>query len=136
MSAASLHKVLLIDDDDLVAGSLCQHLVRQGCDVDVALQNATAETLMRANRYAVVLVDPYLTGGVHRNSRELIESIRELQPAAAIIVLTGYATPELARVAASLDAQLVSKPQPVPELNALLLATSHAVQASRIRLKD
>lgn len=132
MPAAPTRKVLLIDDDDLVAGSLCQHLVRQGCDVDVALQSATADSLMRAARYEVVLVDPYLTGGVHRNSAELIASIRELQPAAAIIVLTGYGSPALLRIAEERKiTAFLNKPQPVTELGRTVLRLTSQETADR-----
>ncbi|MGH7485905.1 MAG: hypothetical protein ACREMY_09945, partial [bacterium] len=54
-------KILLIDDDELIAGSLRQYLCTQGWSVDVALEASTAESLMGERRYDVVLVDPFLT---------------------------------------------------------------------------
>ena len=65
-------RVLLIDDDELIAGSLRRYLLTQGCDVDVALEPASATKLMASSRYAVVVVDPYLTGEVVHASSALI----------------------------------------------------------------
>ncbi|HWW61708.1 MAG TPA: response regulator, partial [Thermoanaerobaculia bacterium] len=65
-------RVLLIDDDEIIARSLCRYLAKQGCDVDVAMDQASATALMQAHRYQVVLVDPYLTGGVHLQSNVLL----------------------------------------------------------------
>jgi DNA-binding response OmpR family regulator len=36
--------ILLIDDDELIAGSLRQVLASSGCDVDVALEPCTARS--------------------------------------------------------------------------------------------
>src|SRR5205809_843670 len=90
--------VLLIDDDEFVAGPLRHYLAIQGCAVTVAHERAAAEDFMKTASYGVVVVDPYLTGAVHDGEGSLIRSIRRLQPHAAVIVLTGYASPQLGSV--------------------------------------
>ena len=48
MTAAVPHTrrlVLLIDDDEVIAGSLRQYLSMQGCDVHVAVDPASADEL-------------------------------------------------------------------------------------------
>jgi len=118
--------ILLIDDDELIARSLRQVLQLEGCHVDVALDSCTAALLMTKQRYDVILVDPYLTGGVHREEGDLIASIRNVQPDASLIVLTGYGSPELAqelhdgRVSA-----LLTKPQSIAFLSHFLVAASN-----------
>lgn len=109
--------ILLIDDDDLIAGSLRQVLRSENCEVDVAVDAVTARKMMADQNYDVVMVDPYLTGGVHRDGCDLVNGVLELQPGASVIVLTGYSSPELARSAADGKiAALLSKPQPIPYL--------------------
>ena len=114
-------RVLLIDDDELIAGSLRRYLLTQGFAVDVALEPASAAKLMASSTYAVVLVDPYLTGEVVHATDALIETVRRLQPLAALIVLTGYSSPAL-HVAATLNgaAAVLSKPQSVTCLGDLI----------------
>jgi DNA-binding NtrC family response regulator len=123
MSAATPSKsILLIDDDDLIAGSLRQVLLSASCDVDVAVDSATARTMMAERGYDIVMVDPYLTGGVHKDGCDLIKSIQMQQPAANVIVLTGYSSPELAKTAADGKiAALLSKPQSIPFLSQFLV---------------
>jgi DNA-binding NarL/FixJ family response regulator len=118
-------RVLLIDDDDFVAVSLRGFLVQQNWDVDVSLEPHAAEALMRNNRYDVVLVDPYLTGALHDPKSDLIRIARQLEPNAALIVLTAYWSSELARAAAECEvAALLRKPQPVTLLEYVLSGAS------------
>ncbi len=114
-------RILLIDDDELISGSLRQYLLGQGCDVDVALEAATAEDLMRASDYGVVLVDPYLTGGVHLKDSALLNSISLLQPDASVIVVTGYGSNDLAQMASTAKISLLNKPQSVVAISELIL---------------
>lgn len=118
--------VLLIDDDDLIAGSLRQVLLSENCDVDVAVDSVTARKMMASQSYDIVMVDPYLTGGVHRDGCDLINGVLAAQPAASVIVLTGYSSPELARSAADGEfAALLTKPQSIPFLSQFLVGMPH-----------
>lgn len=114
-------RVLLIDDDELIAGSLRRYLLTQGFAVDVALEPASATKLMASSCYGVVVVDPYLTGEVAHATASLIETVRALQPLATLIVLTGYTSPAL-QIAANLHgaAAVLSKPQSVTCLGDLI----------------
>src|SRR3954451_10611770 len=78
-------RVLLIDDDELIAGSLRRYLLTQGFVVDVALEPASAAKLMASLTYGVVLVDPYLTGEVVHAAAALIETVHRLQPLASLV---------------------------------------------------
>jgi len=119
-TTTSRSRLLLIDDDELIAGSLRQYLAQQGCEVDVAVEHSAATSLMSAQRYGVVVVDPYLTGGVHMQNHEMLEAITHLQPRASVIVITGYWSPELARMAAQARLALLTKPQSVIALSDLI----------------
>ena len=120
--------ILLIDDDELVAGSLREYLVRGGSQVDVALEASSAEQLMHTRQYDVVVVDPYFTGGVQDDDDALLATIRGLQPSAALIVLTAYASPALAAVAGRERATaLLAKPQSVPFLSQFVVSASRGV---------
>jgi DNA-binding NtrC family response regulator len=124
-------RVLLIDDDELVAGSLRDCLVRNGRQVDVAVDLSSSVELMDARQYGVILVDPYLTGRL-RDDDSLLDAIRTSQPAASLIVLTAYGSPSLAMSAERLHAAaLLEKPQSVAFLsNVIGGACHHASPAS------
>jgi DNA-binding NtrC family response regulator len=113
--------ILLIDDDELIARSLRDYLVGKGLQVDVALDPTSAGALMAGRQYGAIVVDPYLTGGIHSMETSLVDTIRALQPWSTIVVLTGYGSPTLLRAAASDEATMVfSKPQSVTVLSELL----------------
>ena len=115
---SSQDRVLLIDDDELVAGSLREYLVKSGKQVDVAVDVPSSVGLMDARQYGVIVVDPYLTGHADPRDHSVLETIRTLQPDAALIVLTAYGSPSLAASAARLHASaLLAKPQSVISLN-------------------
>jgi two-component system response regulator RegA len=120
--------ILLIDDDDLIAGSLRQVLLMERCDVDVALDPRTALALLAGRRYDIVLIDPYLTGGVHHDRRALVDEVRVLQPSAKVIVLTGYGSADLVRsVADGSVSAFIAKPQPISVLTEFLIGTPRSV---------
>ena len=114
-------RVLLIDDDDLVVGSLRQYLVTQGFEVDVAVEPHAAEILMRANAYDVIFVDPYLTGAVHTEHSAVLDAVGALQQNAHMIVLTAYSSPQLTGAVSGWNrVTVLSKPQPVVYLSELV----------------
>jgi DNA-binding NtrC family response regulator len=135
-SDGTRQKILLIDDDDLIAGSLRGYLVMQGYDVDVALELPQAVALMTEHRYDLVLVDPYLTGSVHGNTSGILASVRALAPSAVVIVLTGYGSPELARAAETWKiTAFLTKPQSVPFLSEYLAGVSRGMPAAEPSIK-
>jgi UDP-3-O-[3-hydroxymyristoyl] N-acetylglucosamine deacetylase len=127
-------RVLLIDDDESVAGSLYQYLLAQGCDVEVAVDSASAEVLMEARQYDVIVVDPYLTGGVLQDDGALLAMIRSRQPMAALIVFTGYDSSSVTISADRVRASaILSKPQPLPFLSQMIVDAFPASDAFSFR---
>jgi DNA-binding NtrC family response regulator len=107
-------RVLIVDDDEVISGALFQHLVGKGVDTDLALEPVSAERLLRANDYSVVLMDAYLTGQLHKRAIDLVDRVRLLRPASYIVLLTAYGSEELAsRMARHARLTIVNKPQPI-----------------------
>ena len=124
MPAASA-PILLIDDDEFIAGSLRDYLRQQGLCVDVAVEPAAAEALMRKRAYGLVVVDPYLTGGVHDQKAALLDTIRLLQPHVPIMIVTGYGSAAMIHAAAADEGTtLLFKPQPIAYLGQMIAEAS------------
>jgi len=118
------NRVLLIDDDDLIAGSLRDSLRNRGWAVDVALEPLAAHAFMTEQPYGIIVVDPYLTARSPQHL-SLLGMIRRLQPLSVMIVLTAYGSPELHESAAAQRAVAVlPKPQPVGYLTDVITDTS------------
>jgi DNA-binding NtrC family response regulator len=107
-------KILLVEDDVVLAGSLRRVLVRNGYHVDILTRGD--EGLERAQRehFDVVLTDfklPALDG------LELVERLHALRPLLPVIVITAHGTTESAIEATKLGAyDYVLKPFEVEEL--------------------
>lgn len=98
------HRVLIVDDDAIVADAIAQYLSQLGydatftTDAEQALQllddaeRATAASKLPAP-FAVLIADMSLPG---MNGLELIKSVRQHHPDIVPIVITGYGTIETA----------------------------------------
>ncbi len=103
-------RILVADDEDLVAAFLCELLEGWGLQVTRARDGATACAAFAAAAadYDLVLTDHTMP---HMSGLELAREIRRLRPGTPVILLTGYAdgiTPEALRAAGV--AQLLHKP--------------------------
>jgi len=123
-------KILLIDDDELIADSLRRYLSVQGCESDLAQDAASAEVLMTSTKYEVIVVDPYLTGEIHRRDAALMDTISVLQPAASVFVVSGYGSPALLPLGDHPRLSFVPKPQSVLALSEMISAALHSVPST------
>jgi DNA-binding NtrC family response regulator len=122
-----LGRVLIVDDDDLIAASLRHVLMQKGCDVDVARDRRFAEELLASREYGLVVVDPYLTGEAD-DAGKLLPMIRSHQPETSIVVLSAYGASEVVS-APSFRTTIVRKPQPLSFLARLVVALLHTASA-------
>lgn len=80
---------LVIDDDEVFAGILARGLTRRGYTVHQAHNAQDAITLANQHRFGFVTIDLHLGGD---SGLSLVAPLRELQPDARMLVLTGYAS--------------------------------------------
>src|SRR5258706_6991751 len=107
-------RVLIVDDDEVISGAVFQHLKSSGVRTDLALDPPAAERLLQANDYGLILMDAYLTGQLSTRAVALVDRVNELGPASRIVVLTAYASEQIAeRMAGNPRITLVSKPKSV-----------------------
>lgn len=101
-------KLLLVDDDRRLAESMADWLQFQQFSVDQAHSLATGRQAIQERSYDLMLLDLRLEDG---DGFQLIAETKRRQPDCAIVVLTGYATPNTAIEAVQAGAfDLLTKP--------------------------
>ena len=111
-------RMLIVDDEHSIRFSLKKFFDRRSFEVDVASTATEARTLLSQGHYDVVILDIRLEGASgDTTGLELIDVVRAHSPAARIVVLSGYLSPETLERAKRLRADLIlSKPQPLAQL--------------------
>lgn len=103
--------LLLIDDDDMVALSFSEYLVREGFAVDSARDLPAAHRYLATRTYSAIWLDLHLTGVPTVECLGFLRNARALAPASMIIAASGYASPDLEQSALAAGAdRFLQKP--------------------------
>jgi len=108
-------RVLVVDDEALIRWSLAESLSDAGYAVSEAGDGASAvERASDGHVFDAIVLDYRLPDS---NDLHLLETIRGLQPTAAVVMMTAFGTPELTSGALKLGAyRVVAKPFDVHEM--------------------
>jgi CheY-like chemotaxis protein len=102
------HEVLVVDDEVVVLTVLREALRRGGYRVTTAASAEEAIDLMRKRRFDLVLTDKNLPGA---SGLEVLRVARTLDPAPAVVLITGYSSYDSAVEALDIGAQdYIEKP--------------------------
>lgn len=124
-----LPKILVVDDDDLVAGSLKKVLSKIGYNVEICLRASEIEEVISNFQPDVILLDIYLTT---HNGIDVLKSLKKKYASVPVIMITGYADVKIAVTAIKSGAfDFLLKPIDLDQLKAVL---DKAVE--NIRLKS
>jgi DNA-binding NtrC family response regulator len=101
-------RILVIDDEEIVRISCRKCLTPEGYEVDVAGNGADGLRLARENHYDLILTDLKMPD---MDGMEFLMTMKEMQPEAKVIMITGYSTVEHAEEATRLGAyNYIEKP--------------------------
>mgnify|MGYP001167802295 CR=1 FL=1 len=88
-----MSRVLVVDDELSMRELLEIFFIKEGHEVELAREGASAVQMMLETEYDLVITDLRMPG---TNGMIVLERCRELQPDTPIIVMTAFATPETA----------------------------------------
>jgi len=89
MTNSRKHRILVVDDELTVCKSIRQVLVREDCEVDMALSGEEALSKEAELPYDVMIVDLMMPG---LSGMDLLKLLKARNPKARIIMVTGYPT--------------------------------------------
>ncbi|HSA96757.1 MAG TPA: response regulator [Acidobacteriota bacterium] len=89
MTKTGKHRILVVDDEVRVCKSIRQVLLREDCEVAMALSGEEALRLDAEAPYDVMIVDLMMPG---LSGLDLLKMLRARNPKARIIMITGYPT--------------------------------------------
>ncbi len=86
-------KILIVDDDDLVAASLKKVLIKIGYEVSTCLNAGEVEQFIEQFQPDIILLDIYLTT---HNGIDVLRSLKKKHSSIPVIMITGYADVKMA----------------------------------------
>ena len=108
-------RVLIVDDDVVMAKYLASHLTRRNFEVTLASSDQEALRIFRTFDPVLVLLDISMNGSI---GAELLERLKHIKAAVALVVLSASKDPEIIFKASKLGADdFISKPVDPKELD-------------------
>src|SRR5215510_10871112 len=108
-------RVLIIDDDAVLAKYLSSYLSRRSFEVSLASSSPEALRIFRTFDPVIVVLDMSMNG---MTGSELIQRLKEIKPSVAVVVLSANKDPELIFKASKVGADdYISKPVDPKELD-------------------
>jgi DNA-binding NarL/FixJ family response regulator len=90
-------KILIVEDDELLAATFQRFLTRAGYSVDIADDYSGGKALLTTGSYSAVFMDINLRG--KQTGMDLLKDVREINIATPVVIITG--SPEIATAAAA-----------------------------------
>lgn len=118
-------QVLVLDDEPIVGKRLQPALAKVGCDVEVFEAPAPALDRLTQKAFDIVVTDIRMDD---IDGIEVLERVMERSPETRVIMITGYATVEVAREAMAKGAfDFIAKPFKPQELRDVIAKAAHAL---------
>lgn len=113
-------RILIIDDEPIVCERLKLPLEKIGFSVETFTESARALERLAQQRFDVVVTDIKMSGA---DGMDLLRFVRQNDPAAKVIIITGFATAETAKEAIKGGAvDFIAKPFRISQLKDLVVS--------------
>ena len=119
--------ILVLDDEPIVGKRLKPALAKSGYDVDVVESGAAALKLIDERSYDIVVTDIRMEGV---DGLDVLRHVRARAPRTLVIMITGFATVEVARQALTMGAfDFIAKPFKLDDLRSTILRAAAKLEA-------
>ena len=88
-------RILIVDDEEAILFAYRELFEEEGMEVDACKTLVEVLALLRTQDYCAVISDIRLAGSDNTDGLTILECVRGLQPAAKVIIVTGYGTREI-----------------------------------------
>jgi DNA-binding response OmpR family regulator len=95
--SAPRHRILIVDDEELIVQAMRKYFAGLGYDVDSAFELEEAQALLGNYRYDLVIADLRLTGVGGVEGLQIVSDVRQRWANARVILLSAFGTPEIER---------------------------------------
>jgi DNA-binding NtrC family response regulator len=122
-------RILLIDDEQIVLKRLLPALEKSGYDVETFDNGTEALERLEAAHFDIVVTDVLMpdVGGI-----KVLEKVMSASPGTKVIVITGYATIEMAREALAKGAfDFIAKPFKPNDLRSVISRAGEEIQKEK-----
>ncbi len=120
--------VLVIDDETIVCKRLKSALEKEGYEVEVFEEGQSAINRYHEKHFDIVVSDIRMVG---MDGLEVLEQVQSASNKTKVILITGYATVEIARAALAKGAfDCIAKPFKPNELRAVIDKAAKALESS------
>jgi len=125
--------ILILDDEPIVGKRLQPALQRDGHHVEVFVEPGRAVTRLQEKKFDIVVTDIRME---ELDGIEVLESVLARSPETKVIMITGYATLELARESLAKGAfEFIAKPFRLGEIRSTILKAAESLEAGRARAR-
>jgi len=125
MKPDSKLKVLVLDDEPIVGKRLAPALSKINCEVETFTSPPLATERLKEEHFDILVTDIRMND---MDGMEVLEAVRKLRPDTKVILITGYATVEVAREAMAKGAfDFIAKPFKPQELRDVVLKAARAL---------
>lgn len=121
------HRVLIVDDEPAICFAYRKLLERERFGFDICETIETAVTHVKQNDYFAVISDVRFAGPDNEDGVHFVSTVRQGQPLAKVILVTGYGSDELKKTAYALGASHYFEKPVMPSLILSLLRALHSI---------
>ncbi|WP_022664746.1 response regulator [Desulfospira joergensenii] len=121
-------KILVLDDEKIVGERLKSSLEKNGHNLEIFIDPARAMDRIQEEKFDVVILDIRMD---KINGIQVLETVRKKSERTKVIMITGYATLEVARESLTKGAfDFISKPFKLKEIHQAVQNAEEALQAA------
>jgi DNA-binding NtrC family response regulator len=122
--------ILILDDEPIVGKRLKPTLVRDGHRVEIFVDPKEAVSRLEQKNFDIVVTDIRMDD---MDGIQVLETVTARSPETKVIMITGYATLELARESLTKGAfEFIAKPFKLGEIRGTILKAAQALEQERL----